>query len=85
MYTENLTLWHPHRDFQRSGQQALRFDILNSICEVVGEPGKAVIWETKAVESADKNAVIDRVESLGQVDDDGCTVLYFIDGGYDIV
>ena len=35
--------------------------------------------------SADKNAVIDRVESLGQVDEDGCTVLSFIDGGYDIV
>jgi hypothetical protein len=31
--------------------------------------------ETKAVESADKNTVIDRVESLGQVDEDGCTVL----------
>ena len=29
--------------------------------------------------------VIDRVEGLGQVDDDGCTVLSFIDGGYDIV
>jgi hypothetical protein len=34
---------------------------------------------------ADKNAVIDRVESLGQVDEDGCTVLSFIDGGCDIV
>jgi hypothetical protein len=39
----------------------------------------------KAVESADKNTVIDRVESLGQVDEDGCTVLFFIDGGYDII
>jgi hypothetical protein len=29
--------------------------------------------------------VIDRVESLGQVDEDGCTVLSFIDGSYDIV
>ena len=29
-----------------------------------------------------KNAVIDRVESCGQVDEDGCTVLYDI---YDIV
>jgi hypothetical protein len=29
--------------------------------------------------------VIDRVESLGQVNEDGCTVLSFIDGGYDIV
>ena len=29
--------------------------------------------------------VIDRVESLGQVDEDGCTVLYFIDGGYVIL
>jgi hypothetical protein len=29
--------------------------------------------------------VIDRVESLGQVDEDGCTVLSFIVGGYDIV
>ena len=35
--------------------------------------------------SADKNMVIDRVESLGQVDEDGCTVLSFIDGGYDVV
>ena len=34
--------------------------------------------------SADKNAVIDRVQSLDQVDEDGCTVLSFIDGGYDI-
>jgi hypothetical protein len=41
--------------------------------------------ETKAIESADKNTVIDRVESLGQDDEDGCTVLSFIDGGYDIV
>jgi hypothetical protein len=40
---ENLTLWHPHRDCQRSGQQALRFDILNSIGEVVGEPSEAII------------------------------------------
>ena len=79
---ENLTLWHLHRDCQRSGQQALRFDTL---WEVVGEPGEAVIWETKAIESADKNAVIKRVESLGQVDEDGCTELSFIDGGYDIV
>jgi hypothetical protein len=36
-------------------------------------------------ESANKNMVIDRVESLGQVVEDGCTVLSFIDGGYDIV
>ena len=35
--------------------------------------------------SADKNVVIDRVESFGQVDEDGCTVLSFINGGYDIV
>jgi hypothetical protein len=68
-----------------TGQQSLRFDTVNSVWEVVGEPGDAVIWETKAVESADKNAVIDRVESLGQVDEDGCTVLSFIDDGYDIV
>ena len=27
---ENWTLWHPHRDCQRSGQQALWFDTLNS-------------------------------------------------------
>ena len=27
---ENLTLWYPHRDCQRSGRQALRFDTLNS-------------------------------------------------------
>ena len=39
----------------------------------------------KAVEAADKNVVIDRVESLGQVDEDGCTVLFFIDSSYDIV
>ena len=38
-----------------------------------------------AIESADKNAVIDRVESLGWVDEDNCTVLSFINGGYDIV
>ena len=41
--------------------------------------------ETEATESADKNMWIDRVESLGKVDEDGCTVLSFIDGGYDIV
>ena len=29
--------------------------------------------------------VIDRVESLGQIDEDGYTVLSFITGGYDIV
>ena len=75
----------PHRDCQRSGQQALQFDTLNSSREVIGELGEAVIWETKAVESAYKNVVIDRVESLGQVDEYGCTVLSFIDGGYDIV
>ena len=67
MYTEksrpkNWTLWHPHNDCQRPGQQAFRFDTLNSIGEVVGEPGEAFIWETKDVESADKDAVIDRVE-----------------------
>ena len=66
MYTEKrvgsrIEPWHPHRDWQRSGQQALRFDTLNSIREVVSEPGEAVIRETKAVESADKNMVIDRV------------------------
>ena len=47
---ENWTLWHHHRDCQRSGQQALRFDILNSFWEVVGESGE----EAKAIESADK-------------------------------
>ena len=82
------TFKNPHfqkqRDCQRSGQQA-RFDTLNSIWEVFGEPGKAVIWETKAIESADKNAVIDTVESLGQVNEDGLTVLSFINAGYDIV
>jgi hypothetical protein len=41
----------------------------------------AIIRETKAV----KNTVIDRVESIDQVDEDAWTVLYFIDGGYDIV
>ena len=35
------------------------------------------------IESADENAMInERAESLGQVDEDGCTVLSFIDGGY---
>jgi hypothetical protein len=29
--------------------------------------------------------VIDRVEGLGQVEEDDCTVQSFIDGGYDIV
>jgi hypothetical protein len=38
-----------------------------------------------AIGSADKNTEIDKVESLGQVNEDGCTVLSFIDGGYDIV
>ena len=71
MYTENWTLWHPHRDCQTSWQQALWFDTLSSIREVVGEPGEAIILETKAVESANKNVVIDRVESLGQVDEYG--------------
>jgi hypothetical protein len=52
--------------------------------EVVVEPVEAVIWEAKTVESADKSVVIDSVESLGQVNEH-CTVLYFIDGGYDIV
>ena len=37
------------------------------------------------MDSPNKNVVIDRLESLGQVDEDGCTVLSFIDGGYDIV
>ena len=41
--------------------------------------------KTKDVESADKDTVIDRVESLGQVDEDGCTVLSHINGSYDIV
>ena len=36
---------------------------------------------TKAVESANKNVVIDRVESLSQVDEYGCTVMSLIDGG----
>jgi hypothetical protein len=35
--------------------------------------------------SADKDTVIDRVESLGQVDEEDCAVLSFIDGGYDII
>ena len=35
--------------------------------------------------SADKNVVIERVESLGQVDEYGCAVLSFIGGSYDIV
>ena len=52
---------------------------------VVGEQGEAFISETNAVESADKNVVIDRVESLGQVVEDGSTVLFLIDGGYDMV
>jgi hypothetical protein len=30
-------------DCQRPGQQALRFDTLNSVGEVVGEPGEAII------------------------------------------
>ena len=42
---------------------------------VVGEPDEAVIRETKALESADKNTVIDRVERLGLVDEAGCTGL----------
>ena len=70
--------WYIQRDCQRIGQHALRFDTLNSVCKVVGEPGKAVIRKTEATESADKNMVIDRVESLGQVDEDSCTVLSFI-------
>jgi hypothetical protein len=37
------------------------------------------------MESADKNVVIDRVKSLGQVVEYGCTVLSFNDGSYDIV
>ena len=45
-----------------------------------GEPDEATIWETKAVESANKNVVIDRVESLSQVDEYGCTVMSLIDG-----
>ena len=40
---EILTLWHPHRYCPRSGQQDLRFDTLNSIREVVGKPGEAII------------------------------------------
>ena len=62
-----------------------RFETLNSIREVVGKPGEAIIWETKAVETANKNVVIDRVESLGQVDEYGCTVMSLIDGGCDVV
>jgi hypothetical protein len=41
--------------------------------------------ESKAIESADRNVVIDRVETLGKVDEVGCTALSFINGGYDIV
>jgi hypothetical protein len=52
---------------------------------VVGEPGEAIISETKAVESANKNVVIDRVKSLGQVYEYGCTLMSLIDGGYDVV
>ena len=52
---------------------------------VVGEPSEAIIWETKAVEFANKNVVIDRVESLSQVDEYGCTVMSLIDDGYGIV
>jgi hypothetical protein len=37
---ENLTLWHPRRDCLRSGQQALLFDTLNSITEVVGDQAR---------------------------------------------
>jgi hypothetical protein len=66
----------PHRDW-RSGQQALRFGTLKFIWEVVGEPDEEVIRETKAVESTDKNMVIDRFESLGQVDENSCTVRVF--------
>ena len=66
-------------DCQRSGVHALRFDTLNSVSKVVSGPGEAVIRKTKAIESADKNTVIDRVESLGQVNEDSCTVLYLID------
>jgi hypothetical protein len=82
---ENWALWHSHRDCQSSIQQDLWFDTLNSVCKVVGEPGEAVIWETKAVKYADKNVVIDRVECLGQVDEYSCTVLSLINGGYNIV
>ena len=86
MYTEKrvgprIELCGTLRDCQRSGQQTLRFDTLNSIREVVGEPGEAIIRETKAVESADEDVVIDRVKSLGQVNEYGCTVLFPIDGG----
>ena len=35
--------------------------------------------------SANKNVVIDRVESLGQVGEYGCTVMSLIDGGYDVI
>jgi hypothetical protein len=46
---------------------------------------EAVIRDNKAIESTDKNVVIDRVECLGQFDENGCTVMSFIYGGYDIV
>jgi hypothetical protein len=57
---------------------------LNSIREVVCEPGETILG-TNGVESANKNVAIDRVESLSQVDKYGCTVMSLIDGGYDIV
>ena len=44
-------------------------DLTHWTLEVVGEPGEEIIWKTKAVESANKNVVIDRAESLGQVDE----------------
>ena len=47
------------------------------VCKVVVEPGEAIIRKTKAIESADKNTVIDRVKSLGKVDEDGCTVVFY--------
>ena len=51
----------------------------------VGNPGEAIIWETKADESANKNIEIDRFESFGQVDENRFTGMSLIDGGYDVV
>ena len=48
-------------------------------------PARESFEKPRLIESADKNVVIDRVESLGQVDEDGCTVLSFINASYDIV
>ncbi|KAJ8001160.1 hypothetical protein DPEC_G00188380 [Dallia pectoralis] len=67
------------------GSNSRHSDLLDPVGEIIGEPGEAVERETQAVESADENTMVNQVECLGQVNVDGCTVVFFVNGGYDVI